>query len=366
VFDPIAQLRLIRTDGVGPQTYRRLIARFRTAAAALDALPGIARNAGRAAAPVIPSAAQARAELDRHAELGATPIFLGDTLYPPLLAELPDAPPMIAVRGDAALLTRPTVAIVGARNASVNGQRIAETLAEDLARAGYGVVSGLARGIDGAAHRGALRAGVTFAAIPGGLDKIYPPEHADLQARITEAGAVIAESPPGTAPMARHFPKRNRIIAGLALGVVVIEAAHRSGSLITARMALDYHRELFAVPGSPLDARCQGSNDLLRQGAHFTENLADILNNLPHYRVRPGLAAPAPSPISAPDVPETDPQAARSQLTELLSASPMPVDEIARRCHLSPAALSAALMELELIGRIEALPGNRVGLIAPV
>ncbi len=364
--DPIAQLRLIRTDGVGPQTYRRLIDRFRTPAAALDALPGIARNAGRAIAPAIPSAAQAQAELDRHAQLGATPIFLGDTLYPPLLAELPDAPPMIAVRGDPALLARPTMAIVGARNASVNGQRIAETLADDLVKAGYNVVSGLARGIDGAAHRGALRTGYTLAAIPGGMDKIYPPEHADLQARIAEAGAVIAESPPGTAPMARHFPKRNRIIAGLALGVVVIEAAHRSGSLITARMALDYHRELFAVPGSPLDARCQGSNDLLRQGAHFTENLTDILANLPTYRAGSGLAEPSQPPVLAADFNERDHEAARTHLTELLSASPMPVDEIARRCHFSPAALSAALMELELIGRIEALPGNRVGLIAPV
>ena len=373
--DPISQLRLIRTDGVGPQTYRRLMARFRTATAAIDALPGIARRAGRATPPVIPSIAQAQAELNRHATLGATPVFLDDTLYPALLAELPDAPPMIAVHGDVSLLNRPMIAIVGARNASVNGQRLAETLADDLTKAGFLVVSGLARGIDGAAHRGALRSGCTVAAIPGGMDKIYPPEHAALQAQIAARGAVIAESPPGTAPMARHFPKRNRIIAGLAFGVVVIEAAQRSGSLITARMALDYHRELFAVPGSPLDARCQGSNDLLRQGAHFTENLEDILHNLPaHNRATPygrnKLPEPARAEISASPVPdECQPETRRAmqdQVTALLSASPMPVDEIARRCHFSAAALSAALMELELIGQIEALPGNRVGLIVPV
>ena len=350
------------------------MARFRTAPAALDALPGIARQAGRAKPPVIPSIAQARAELDRHAALGATPVFLGDTLYPALLAELPDAPPMIAVHGDVSILNQPMIAIIGARNASVNGRRIAETLADDLTQAGFLVVSGLARGIDGAAHRGALRSGRTVAAIAGGMDKIYPPEHAQLQAQIAEHGAVIAESPPGTPPMARHFPKRNRIIAGLTFGVVVIEAALRSGSLITARMALDYHRELFAVPGSPIDGRCQGSNDLLRQGAHFTESLQDIMDNLPaHYQpsanYRDKSRGKALIEMAEPPTPvECSPAVRRTmqdQVTALLSASPMQVDEIARRCHFSAAALSAALMELELIGQIEALPGNRVGLIVP-
>lgn len=368
--DRLAQLRLIRTEGVGPQTYRRLLARFSTAESALDAIPALARAGGRARSLFMPSAADIRREFDRHARLGARLIFLGDADYPPLLALLPDAPPMIAVKGDASLLLKPIVAVVGARNASANGRRIAEDIAAELAASGRPVVSGLARGIDGAAHQAALRAGTTIAAIPGGMDVVYPPEHKDLQARIAEAGLVVAEAPPGTAPLARHFPKRNRIIAGLALGVVVIEAALRSGSLLTARYALDYGRELFAVPGSPLDPRAKGGNDLIRQGAHLTETAADILLNLPDQPgamfpgarivpTRPGLAEP-PSPV-APEPHEL--RLARRQVPDLLSATPVPVDEIARHCQFSASVLAIVLTELELAGRIETLPGNKIGLI---
>ena len=373
--DTITRLRLVRTESVGPQTYRRLMARFGTADAALDALPALFRNAGRNRVPAIPSISAARRELDRHAALGARVVFLGDPDYPSPLAALPDAPPMIAVAGDVSLLSKPIIAVVGARNASANGRRLAEDLAADLAERGFPVVSGLARGVDGAAHRGALRTGTTIAAIPGGMDKVYPPEHGELQRDIARLGAVIAEAPPGTAPIARHFPKRNRIIAGLALGVVVIEAALRSGSLITARFAVEYGREVFAVPGSPLDPRARGGNDLIRQGAHLVESAGDILLNLPLGIEAAAAAATemavdeagvAPEPVRPPAPAEPDGMeldAARDGIASLLSASPMTVDEIGRHCQFSPAALSAALMELELAGRIETLPGNRVGLI---
>ena len=276
--------------------------------------------------------------------------------------------------GDLSALTDRSVALVGGRNASANGQRVAENLAAELAHS-LVVVSGLARGIDAAAHTGALLAGRTVAAVAGGLDVPYPPEHADLQRRIAEAGAVVTEAPLGTAPQARHFPRRNRIIAGLALGVIVVEAALRSGSLITARVAQDAGRELFAVPGSPLDPRSRGANDLIRQGAHLTETAQDVLDNLPDHPTRQGLARdplfarenpglseaaldweePSENPLDLPRV--------RSQVIDLLGTSPTAVDEVVRRCQFSAAAVMAVLLELELAGRIETLPGSRVALL---
>jgi len=226
----IDQLRLARTEGVGPVSFRRLLRRYGSARAALEALPALARAGGRASAPAVPSTAAASREMERLAKLGGRLCFLETPEYPPLLALLDDAPPVIAILGRLEAVTAQCVALVGGRNASANGQRMAEGLAEALASAGVTVVSGLARGVDGAAHRGALRAGRTVAAIAGGLDVPYPPEHADLQRQIAEAGAVIAEAPLGTTPQARHFPRGNRIIAGLSLGVVVVEAAPRSGS----------------------------------------------------------------------------------------------------------------------------------------
>ncbi len=372
-------LRLARTDGVGPHTYRRLLARYGSAAAAITALPALARDGGRATPPPVPTAAEIAQERERLARLGGRFLVLGQADYPPLLALLADAPPALACLGDPALLVRPAVALVGGRNASANGARVAEALAADLAQAGLVVVSGLARGIDGAAHTGALATGHTIAAVAGGLDCPYPPEHADLQRRIAERGAVVAEAPLGTAPQARHFPRRNRVIAGLALGVVVVEAALRSGSLITARLAQDAGREIFAVPGSPLDPRARGSNDLIRQGAHLTETAADVLDNLPDHPLRQGLARAPLFARSAPpgglaeagadpaDVGEPPPEAlaaARSRLVDLLGPAPTAVDDLLRRCQLSPAAVLAALLELELAGRIESLPGQRVALLA--
>ena len=287
-------LRLARTDGVGPVAFRRLLARFASPAAALSALPSLARSGGRTQAPTVPSIAEAEREIAQLHKLGGRFLVWGQADYPPLLALLDDAPPVIAMLGDAAILSERAVALVGSRNASTNGQRMAEALAGELAAAGVVVVSGMARGVDGAAHRGALAAigggGRTVAVVAGGLDLPYPPEHADLQRQIAASGVVVAEAPLGTAPLARHFPRRNRIIAGLALGVVVVGAAPRSGSLITARMAQENGREIFAVPGSPLDPRARGANDLIRQGAHLTEGLDDILNNLPDHPNRRGLA----------------------------------------------------------------------------
>jgi DNA processing protein len=370
VIDRVALLRLIRTEGVGPQTYRRLRARFDTPEEALAAIPALARAGGRAKPPFVPSLGDVRRELDRHDKLGATLLFMGEPTYPKLLALLPDAPPVIAVVGDVSILHRPIVAVVGARNASVNGARIAADIAAELAASGRPIASGLARGIDAAAHTAALRTGTTIAAIPGGLDVVYPPEHKALQAEIAARGVLIAEAPPGTAPLARHFPKRNRIIAGLSLGVVVIEAALRSGSLITARYALDYGRDVFAVPGSPLDARARGTNDLIRQGAHLTESAGDVLANLPDQPgalfadarimpVQPGLA----EPVAALDSGGSDIDMARRDIPRLLSASPITVDELALHCQFSAAVMLAVLTELELAGRIETLPGNRIGLL---
>ena len=281
----------------------------------------------------------------------------------------------LTVLGHPTLLADRAVALVGGRNASANGQRMAENLAADLARS-LVVVSGLARGIDAAAHIGALQSGRTIAAVAGGLDVPYPPEHADLQRRIADSGAVITEAPVGTAPQARHFPRRDRIIAGLALGVVVVEAALRSGSLITARLAQEAGRELFAVPGSPLDPRSRGANDLIRQGAHLTEAAQDVLDNLPDHPSRDGLArvplfahdpepgvAEPPPAWQEPSESPVDLTRARRQVLDLLGTSPTDVDDVVRRCQFSAAAVMAVLLEFELAGRIETLPGGRVALL---
>jgi len=384
----IDRLRLARAEGVGPVTYRRLLARFATAAAALRALPRLAQAGGKASPPNVPTEADAAAELERTAALGARLILLGDADYPPLLALLDDAPPVLAVLGDPTLLAVRAVALVGGRNASVNGSRIAEDLAAELARAGLVVVSGMARGIDAAAHAGALSVGHplgrTIAVVAGGLDCPYPSEHAELQRRIAAAGTVVTEAPPGTVPQSRHFPRRNRIIAGLSLGVVVVEAALRSGSLITARLATEAGREVFAVPGSPLDPRSRGANDLIRQGAALVETAADVLANLPdHPAATPApLFAPPPlsDPQTAPDAapgfaepPRPDPDfrdsaleraAVHAQVLDLLGPSPTQVDAVLRRCQFSAPAVMAALLELELAGRVETLPGGRVAALS--
>lgn len=370
----LARLRLARAEGIGAITARMLIARHGSARDAIAALPRIAR--GRTI--TVPDEAAAEAEEAALARLGARLLVLDDPDYPHALAAIEDAPLALAVLGDPAQLARRSVAIVGARNASAGGRMLAERLARELAEAGIGVVSGLARGIDAAAHQGALAAGgVTVAAIATGLDRPYPPEHAELQARIAETGAVVAEAPLGTAALPKLFPRRNRIIAGLALGVVVVEAAPKSGSLITARLALEAGRELFAVPGSPLDPRSRGANDLIRQGAHLVESAEDVLAHLPEGPPAEPFRLALALPAETEDAPEPEPHdevtepagppgdevaAALAALSTLLSPSPVTVDELLRRCPCSAPAVSAALLELDLEGRIERLPGNRVAL----
>ena len=368
-----AHLRLTRSEGVGPASYRRLLLRFGDAEAALDGLPSLARAGGRDTGTAIPSRQAIEDEIGAVAALGGRFVILGEAAYPPLLAQLPDAPPALAVLGDITILHRRSVAVVGSRNASSNGLRIAEALSAELGDQGLVVVSGLARGIDGAAHRGALHIGPTIACIAGGLDQPYPPEHAELQGRIAEAGAVVAEAPFGTVPQSRHFPRRNRIIAGLSLGCVVIEAAPRSGSLITADLAQTYGRELFAVPGSPLDPRCKGSNNLIRQhNAHLCENAADVVAELPAALPRLGAngfaedrEAVSPTAGWGAGAPESrsELERVRAELLSLLGPAPVPVDDLVRRCQFSVHAVLATLTELELGGRLESLPGNRVSLL---
>jgi DNA processing protein len=347
-------------------------AHLRTPDAALAELPRLVRAGGKASPPSIPSIADARREFEQTEKLGGRLIFIGGPDYPPLLAQLDDAPPVIAVLGDIALLARPAIAIVGGRNASAAGLCLAETLAEDLA-AHVTVVSGLARGIDGIAHTAAMRTGRTVAAIAGGLDVPYPAENTNLQRIIAERGAVITEATPGTQPQARHFPRRNRLIAGLSLGVLVVEAARRSGSLITARIAQELGREVFAVPGSPLDPRARGGNDLLREGAILTETAEDVLDNLTGFGAMFPARAPVqngfaddPSCVSQPSDHLEDPRdldQARSEVVALLGPTPVKVDDLVRRCQLSPGAVMAVLLELELAGRVETLPGNRFALL---
>ena len=354
--DVAARLRLLRTPGVGPVTWRQLLARFGDAAAAIEALPQLARRGG-GAPPRVPEAAVAERELAMVARLGARLLFLDDPDYPPLLAELDNAPPALTVRGDLALLRRPAVAVVGARNASAAACRFARQLGYDLADAGATVVSGLARGIDTAAHVGSLPASV--AVIAGGIDIVFPPENALLQERIATEGLLVAEMPPGTEPRARHFPYRNRIIAGLTQGTVVVEAAPKSGSLITARLAAEAGREVMAVPGSPLDPRAQGCNLLIREGATLVQTAADVLEQIRPIDPR---AVRAPIARFEPAPPEDASDAERGVVRQMLGPVPVGTDELIRQSGLSPAVVQTVLLELELGGRLERHAGGRVSL----
>ncbi len=358
--DKIARLRLIRSERIGPITYFQLLSRFGSAEAALAALPDLARRGG-GKVPRIASKADAERETAAVAKAGAKQLFLGLPPYPNLLAELEDAPPVITFKGHVSLLNKPSVAIVGARNASAAAIRFARTLAAELSGGGLAVVSGLARGIDGAAHQGALDGG-TVAVIAGGIDVVYPPEHADLQARIAEQGLLIAEQPPGVEPQARHFPRRNRIIAGLSLGVVVVEAAPRSGSLITARLALEQGREVMAVPGSPLDPRAQGCNQLIRDGAILIQSAADVIETIKPFGQRDLWSATPPYGGGTVCADASD--AERRAVEMLLGPSPVPVDEIIRLSDLPPAIVQTVLLELELGGLLERHAGGRVSLTA--
>ncbi len=353
-------LRLAGTDHVGPVTFFQLIDRFGCAREALAALPSLARRGGRSGAPKIPAAADAQAQIAALAKAGGRWIAAIEPDYPVLLREIADPPPLISVIGRAELLNKKSVAVVGARNASANGRKLARDLAQDLAAAGLIVVSGLARGIDAMAHGGAL-AGGTVAVVAGGADVVYPEENRALHERIKAEGLIVAEMPPGTVPQARHFPRRNRIISGLSLGTVVVEAAERSGSLITARFALDQGREVFAVPGSPLDPRARGCNGLIRDGATLVETAGHVLEGLGRLsQLRdPAADSPLPAPLQADDA-EVD--RARSAVLGLLGPSPVAVDELIRQCHMSAPVVLAVLLEAELAGRLDRHSGNQVSL----
>jgi DNA processing protein len=354
----IARLRLIRTAQVGPITYRQLIARFGNAAAAIDALPALAARGG-GQIPVVAPRAIAERELAAAAKLGARHLFIDEPGYPPLLAELENAPPVMMLRGDPALLRRPMVAMVGARNASAAACRFARQLAVELGREGVVVVSGLARGVDTAAHIGSIDSG-TIAVIASGIDVVFPPENAALQERIAMEGLLIAEQPPGTEPRARHFPYRNRIIAGLAQGTLVVEAAPKSGSLITARLAADAGREVMAVPGSPLDPRAQGCNGLIREGATLVQSAADILEMLRPIDPRM-LRSPTSGFDGPPACDATD--AERHEIIALLGPVPVAADELIRQSGIAPTIVQTVLLELELAGRLERHAGGRISLI---
>ena len=348
--DRIDRLRLIRSDNVGPRTYRSLVAHCGSARAALERLPELARRGG-ARQIRIAGEDEARAELAACKKLGVGLLASGEVGYPPRLATIDDAPPLLGVRGARDTLMRPMIAIVGSRNASGAGLKFANQLARDLGEAGFVIISGLARGIDQAAHRASIASG-TVAVLAGGHDRIYPPEHEDLLAAITDAnGAAISEMPPGHEPRARDFPRRNRLISGAALGVVVVEAAQRSGSLITARLANEQGREVFAVPGSPLDPRAAGTNDLIKQGATLVTDASDVIQ-----MVTPIMERPLVSPLEEPD---GDPFAGdpedseRARIVSLLGPTPISIDDLIRLAGTSAAVARTALLELELAGRLE-------------
>ncbi len=352
--------RLARTVGVGPVAFSDLLGRFGSATRAIERLPELARRAGRADPLSVPSREAAEADVDAGERAGAALLLLGDDDFPPLLAAVDPPPPLLWVRGDAALLARPAVAVVGARVASAAGQRFARALAAQLGQAGLLVVSGMARGIDGAAHEGSLPTG-TAAVLGGGVDDVYPPEHADLYERLVTGGAVVSESPIGHRAQARDFPRRNRLISGLSRAVVVVEAEVRSGSLITARLAAEQGREVFAVPGSPLDPRAKGCNDLIRQGAHLCEGADDVLGLL---ETLPGLGEPPRRRYAEPALGDADldreTDAVRDRIERLLSATPVPRDELVRLARAPAPVVFAALTELALAGRAELLAGGLV------
>ena len=353
-------LRLARTDQVGPVTFEQLILRYGDATRVLEVLPELAARGGRAGGVRIPTPAEIDRELEAGETLGARLLISRETAFPRHLAALDPPPPVIWALGSPSILARPCVAIVGARIASAAGQRFARQLALDLGAAGYVVVSGLARGIDAAAHQGALATG-TAAVLGGGIDDIFPPEHKDLHQAIAAQGCIVSESRPGHRAKAADFPRRNRLISGLSMGVIVVEAEMRSGSLITARLAAEQGREVFAVPGSPLDPRAAGCNDLLRQGATLcagAEDVLRVLDALPRLEEPPGPPWYDDAPRSGGLNKAAD--AVRDHVARLLSPTPVSRDEIVRATGAAPSAVAAALVELALAGKAELLSGGFV------
>jgi len=354
----LARLRLIRAANIGAVTFWAMLERYGEATRALAALPELTRNAKR---PIkLLTEQEAEHELERTQRAGARVVMHGEPDYPPGLAELDVPPPIITVRGNAKLFARDVIAIVGARNASALGQRFARDIARDLGAAGIVIASGLARGIDTAAHKGSLQTG-TIAVMAGGIDVVYPPENQALHEEIAAKGVVISEMPVGQQPTAQHFPRRNRIVSGLARGVVVVEATLNSGSLITARLAGEQGRDVFAVPGSPLDPRAKGTNGLLRQGAILTESAEDVLNAL-GPRQATSKPSPKPDPAARAILQNTD--ALQREILKKLGPAPVEIDELVRLLGASSAEVSAALLDLEFAGQLTRHPGQRVSISA--
>jgi len=363
----VSWLRLIRTDNVGPVTFRQLLNRFGSAEAAIEALPGLLRSA-KGFLPRLPSHGEAEDEIARLARMGGRLVASGEPDYPPHLRFISGAPPLLSVIGGDNLDWQRTVGIVGARNASATGMKLTRMLALDLGEARYTVVSGLARGIDSAAHAASLATG-TVAVLAGGLDHLYPQENIPLARDIvSHGGALVSEMPLGWEPRARDFPRRNRLVSGISLGIVVVEAAKRSGSLITARLALEQDREVFAVPGSPLDPRAEGGNALIQQGAKLITGARDILDSLT-------VADPSRTALFEPD---WDPHLSESErldsappsrnererLLEALSTTPVEVDELVTATGIGAARMQVLLLELDLEGRLEWSTGQLVALKA--
>ncbi|MBI3441312.1 MAG: DNA-protecting protein DprA [Proteobacteria bacterium] len=365
--EKISWLRLSRTENVGPITFYKLLERFGSAESALESLPDLAHRGGRLGKLKVCPADLAEKELEQATQFNARLIARDEADYPPLLAQIEDAPPLITVLGHTQLLSKSSLGVVGARNASLTGRKIATHFSGEIAKAGYVIVSGLARGIDTSAHMASLSTG-TVAVVAGGIDVIYPRENEKLYQEIAEQGAIIAESPFGTEPLAQHFPKRNRLSSGVSLGVLIVEAAMKSGSLITARMAAEQNREVFAVPGSPLDPRSEGANKLIQDGAHMATNADDIIRELKGLR-RHALNDPsgeswkgALSLFTHTPVKELD-ESLRIRLLELLSRTPVQIDELIRAAGAPAGDVLTVILELELAGSIERQPGNKVNLI---
>ncbi|MER2534550.1 MAG: DNA-processing protein DprA [Rhizobiaceae bacterium] len=357
-------LRLIRTPNVGPATFRDLINRFGSAENALEMLPELALSGGRQQPPRIPTAGEAEAEMDAAARCGARFTAIGEPDYPPLLRRMEQPPPLLAIKGGGEVFSLAAVAVVGARNASLAGIKMARMLAGDLGQAGYAVVSGLARGIDTAAHAASLATG-TVGVLAGGLDRPYPPENVALAGEIAaRGGALVSEMPFGWEPRAQDFPRRNRLIAGMSLGLVVVEAAKRSGSLISARLAGEMGRLVFAVPGSPLDPRAAGTNGLLKDGAILVTETADVIEALAPLSGKKALTdpyrleEPPPDFSSAPPARESD----RDRVIQALGPAPAEIDELIRHTGLHPAQIFMILLELDLAGRLERHSGGAVSL----
>lgn len=360
-----ARLRLIRSENVGPITYRDLLSHLGSAGQALESLPDLARRGGNKRAPKIPPMNLVEKEMEEADRLGMHFVFLGTPQYPVALSNLEDAPPVLTIAGDCEMIRKASLGIVGSRNASANGVRFAESIARDLGSGGLAIVSGLARGIDTAAHKGALASG-TVAVMAGGADIIYPRENDELYRSIVEHGAIVSEMPLGLRPQARHFPRRNRLISGLSFGTLVVEAALRSGSLITARFALEQGRDVFAVPGSPQDPRHRGTNNLIRQGATLVERAEDVFESLENLFNHSFSDTRQDRDSEMPQTIQREPSndLARDAVLEKLGPVPVEIDDVVRQTGLTPAEVLTILLELELAGRVDRQPGNKVSLVA--